>query len=411
MPIFNPFRRFIRSTLFLYHNLVNPQSTQEMDYIERNVTRIAIWTLIIGSSIALGMPFLVPLTGLFGLHAPNEMGDTFSGIANPFLSIIGILLTFLAFYIQYKANDRQTKEIEKQKKESEYKFIQESINAVKEDIRHLTYTRDRVTYHYSEAIWYFMIDHIHKENESELSPLHYQLAYVLTNFEPILAQIKNSNLERPQKYQALSDIDGLFEASMALILLIYEKAVQEGRDRRIRGYLKTRIIIPAKKIKFELRDIIEKHRESEKEQFVQAVSRMKGYGLVKQARVISGQGTVTFYGSYEEYLKNAGGTEIMTESQYEAYFAKDDQITKILMNEPVRILTKLSFLQHITMTIPFKDKTYRVQLGREEVENYFGLDLDELRIDKMLWRDEFVGKFVYSAEERRRFAETFIVQD
>lgn len=32
------------------------------------------------------------------------IGDTMGGIMNPFIAITGILLTFLAFYIQYQAN-------------------------------------------------------------------------------------------------------------------------------------------------------------------------------------------------------------------------------------------------------------------------------------------------------------------
>lgn len=53
--------------------------------------------------------------------ATGAIGDTLGGIMNPFIALVGILLTFLAFYMQIKANQIQKQiffdglEIEKQK--------------------------------------------------------------------------------------------------------------------------------------------------------------------------------------------------------------------------------------------------------------------------------------------------------
>lgn len=38
--------------------------------------------------------------------SPNEKGDTIGGILNPIIGLMGVLLTFLAFYVQYQANNR-----------------------------------------------------------------------------------------------------------------------------------------------------------------------------------------------------------------------------------------------------------------------------------------------------------------
>lgn len=43
------------------------------------------------------------------LLSPNEIGDSIGGILNPIIGITGSILTFLAFYIQYKANKEQKK--------------------------------------------------------------------------------------------------------------------------------------------------------------------------------------------------------------------------------------------------------------------------------------------------------------
>lgn len=41
--------------------------------------------------------------------SPNEIGDSIGGTLNPIIGITGAILTFLAFYIQFKANNEQRK--------------------------------------------------------------------------------------------------------------------------------------------------------------------------------------------------------------------------------------------------------------------------------------------------------------
>lgn len=52
-------------------------------------------------------PFLVDFSD------KGPIGDTIGGIMNPFIAIIGVLLTFLAFYIQYEANNKQVNNFKK----------------------------------------------------------------------------------------------------------------------------------------------------------------------------------------------------------------------------------------------------------------------------------------------------------
>lgn len=46
----------------------------------------------------------------------NEIGETIGGIMGPFIGLTGVLVTFLAFYIQYKTNEDQKEKFEKEKK-------------------------------------------------------------------------------------------------------------------------------------------------------------------------------------------------------------------------------------------------------------------------------------------------------
>lgn len=47
----------------------------------------------------------------------GAIGDAFGGIAAPFIGSAGVLLTFLAFWVQYEANQRQMKVYEEQRKD------------------------------------------------------------------------------------------------------------------------------------------------------------------------------------------------------------------------------------------------------------------------------------------------------
>jgi hypothetical protein len=123
-------------------------------------------------------------------------------------------------------------------------------------------------------------------------------------------------------------------------------------------------------------------------------------------RYLNRRGTVVFFKNYDDYLKS-NPTQILSEQEYLDYFTKDDQLTKILVQEPVRLLMKLEFLEEITFNLPFSGKSYYLTLEREAVEEYIGMDLAELKIDKNMWRDRFVGKFVYESHSRMQFIDNF----
>ncbi|OOQ61918.1 putative phage abortive infection protein [Mucilaginibacter pedocola] len=63
--------------------------------------------IIIGSFWA---PFLLTRKAInedFNFSNTGQIGDTIGGLMNPFIAIAGVIVTGLAFYIQYKANEQQ----------------------------------------------------------------------------------------------------------------------------------------------------------------------------------------------------------------------------------------------------------------------------------------------------------------
>ncbi len=84
----------------------------------KNWDKTTIWILVL-SGILLIFSFFSPL--IFTLPNISEsvnftetgqIGDTIGGILNPFIALVGILLTFLAFYMQIKANQIQITQFE-----------------------------------------------------------------------------------------------------------------------------------------------------------------------------------------------------------------------------------------------------------------------------------------------------------
>ncbi len=79
----------------------------------RNWDRITIWILGI-SILVLLFSFISPLiftsvsiSEKFDFTETGQIGDTIGGIISPFIALAGVLLTFLAFYMQIKANQIQ----------------------------------------------------------------------------------------------------------------------------------------------------------------------------------------------------------------------------------------------------------------------------------------------------------------
>ncbi len=88
------------------------KNKSDKDVFPFNATSII---LLVISGIILILAFFMPhwLTRNakydIDFSSTGQIGDTIGGIMSPFIAIVGIIITFLAFYIQYQANERQKK--------------------------------------------------------------------------------------------------------------------------------------------------------------------------------------------------------------------------------------------------------------------------------------------------------------
>lgn len=188
----------------------------------------------------------------FELKSKNELGDAFGGLSNPIIAFIGVIVTFLAFYIQYKFNIKQNELIKEQRKlyhidKFDNKFSESlriHIDNVKEfNIDNKFHSRKTFVYMYKELEFIYLLiadeyDLFFKQygnrNDDEFKFLHnlniteisYNIFYhgiehYFSNKSPNITDIKSlfyNNLHQKfesiqQEYFANKDIDGSYEYS------------------------------------------------------------------------------------------------------------------------------------------------------------------------------------------------------
>ena len=71
----------------------------------------------------------------------GSIGDTLGGLANPFIGSMGVIVTFLAFWVQFEANESQRKDIRHERFENKFfellRLHKENVNEI--NINHGTY--------------------------------------------------------------------------------------------------------------------------------------------------------------------------------------------------------------------------------------------------------------------------------
>lgn len=79
---------------------------------------LLIFIVLIG--IICYFPVLFTESGKLDFRNTGQIGDTIGGIMGPFVAIAAAILTFLAFWVQFKANEQQRKDIALERFESKF---------------------------------------------------------------------------------------------------------------------------------------------------------------------------------------------------------------------------------------------------------------------------------------------------
>ncbi len=115
---------------------MNKGDKKESSLIRLN-TRLSLW--FIGLAIVGFLTLLLPLMlKSYDYSSLGSLGDTVGGFLNPLIGIAAALLTFLAFYIQYQANQQVQKQFEIQRFEN--RFF-EMLRLHKENVNEMRYVK------------------------------------------------------------------------------------------------------------------------------------------------------------------------------------------------------------------------------------------------------------------------------
>lgn len=93
---------------------------------------------------------------VYSFIGKGEIGDTFGGLMSPFINLSAVIVTGLAFYMQYRANRLQVHIFRKQLNEDQQQF-QDEQNVQRQNVR----------YQQFESQFYEML-RLHKENVNEI---------------------------------------------------------------------------------------------------------------------------------------------------------------------------------------------------------------------------------------------------
>lgn len=116
---------------------------------------IAVLLIIFG----LFAPFIftrLPINEDFNFRETGQVGDTIGGLMNPFIALSGVIVTGLAFYIQYKANQQQRELFEKEQQDNK-DGLQAQIDNQNDQLKRQQF----------ESQFYEMLK-LHRENVTEM---------------------------------------------------------------------------------------------------------------------------------------------------------------------------------------------------------------------------------------------------
>jgi hypothetical protein len=160
---------------YLFYRQINDNKGTTNSFIEtednlNHITQIGwkVKALLIVAFLLIAISFLSPfiltrhsINNDFDFSHTGEIGDTISGLMNPFIALAGVMVTGLAFYIQYKANLLQ-RELFIREQEENKKQLQQQIDNQNRQIKIQQF----------ESQFYEMLK-LHRENVTEMKIIGY----------------------------------------------------------------------------------------------------------------------------------------------------------------------------------------------------------------------------------------------
>jgi hypothetical protein len=154
----------IISQAYIFYRLnVGPRQLPNPNEYSATLFDWKVGGLLIVALLFVGASFISPIiftrtaaTEDFNFQNTGEIGDTIGGLMNPFIALAGVIVTGLAFYIQYKANQQQRELFIKGQKDA------------KEDLqKQIDHQSHQLKIQQFESRFYEMLK-LHRENITEM---------------------------------------------------------------------------------------------------------------------------------------------------------------------------------------------------------------------------------------------------
>lgn len=175
---------------------------------ENKIFDASFWLSITVFIILIGLICFFPLWLTYPAEIKNldfstsgQIGDTIGGTMSPFIAIASSLLTFIAFWVQYKANQQQTRQFKAQAIEAEKTQIEKYYDNLNKDISEASFGEKKGVDAYLA----------YKLNNEWDNVILDNLNLVLYSFETYLRLIEKSDLiSEPHKIFSMNRLHLLF---------------------------------------------------------------------------------------------------------------------------------------------------------------------------------------------------------
>lgn len=139
------------------------------------------------------------------------------------------------------------------------------------------------------------------------------------------------------------------------------------------------------------------------EVLIKEASRLRAGGSIKSAKLENGKAIIEYVKNYSEH-KELNPQSRVSEKDLELYWSTGKAIKKALNDGSVRLMRKLDFVEETEIILPYKGKTYTINVSKNDLEKYLGKSFEDVKKD---WAKNFSDEYVYSDTGREKFFKKF----
>ncbi|OWP83838.1 hypothetical protein BWK59_08490, partial [Flavobacterium davisii] len=107
-------------------------------------------------------------------------------------------------------------------------------------------------------------------------------------------------------------------------------------------------------------------------------SRLRAGGSIKSVELNDGKAIINYVKNFAEY-KELNPQSGLTENDLDAYWESGNAIEKALIDGSVKIMTKLDYINAVKIILPYKSKTYSINVNKNDLEKFTGSNFNKLK--------------------------------